>query len=77
MPKYTVAKKSVSKKKALNVGDIVRVRQGRYVVRARVIEAYEAPTGLRVTVRVPADPMPGDDTTTYSYSVADVEAVPA
>jgi hypothetical protein len=59
------------------LGDVVAVRQGRYVVRARVIESYRSPTGPRVTVRVPADPAPDDDTSTFSYSVDDLEAVAA
>jgi hypothetical protein len=58
-------------------GDLVSVRQGRYVVRARVIEFYKSPTGPRVTVQVPADPQPDVDTSTFSYAVDDVEPIAA
>jgi hypothetical protein len=49
-------------------GDIVKVYRG-FWERALVIEVYKGPRGYHAVVQVPVEPEPGEETSTFSYSV--------
>ncbi len=62
-------------KTALHIGDVVTVRQGRAIVRGRVIETYESHlgSGHRAVIEVPETHETDVEPSTYSYDVEALE----